>query len=85
MKKPQKFYTNDAQLAPGSGCLIWHKRDKSVKGEFPVLVVPLTDEAINGMAHRMAEAFSGSYDGHLHITDLNAMLAAIGIKRRARK
>lgn len=45
----------------------------------PVLVVPLTEECISEIRHKMAEAFNGSYDGHLHKDDLTAMLRAIGI------
>lgn len=48
-----------------------------------VAVIPLDD--MQGIMDRMAEAFSGSYDGHLHCDDLRAMLKAIGIPCKQRR
>lgn len=42
-----------------------------------VAVIPLDD--IPALRQRMASAFSGSYDGHLHPDDITAMLKALGI------
>lgn len=44
-----------------------------------VALVPLNKATLQRLADKMAEAFNGSYDGHLHALDLRAMLRAIGL------
>jgi len=44
-----------------------------------VALVPLNKATLQRLADKMAKAFSGSYDGHLHPDDLRAMLRAIGL------
>lgn len=44
-----------------------------------VALVPLNKATLQRLADKMAEAFSGSYDGHLHPDDLRAMLRALGL------
>lgn len=78
--RPRKWFTETPCIPICSDMRLLRRKPKGK--HIPVIVVPLTDDCINAIAHRMAEAFNGSYDGHLHITDLNAMMAAIGIRRR---
>lgn len=68
------------QDVEGKGTIIvTGPRFKSYHDRTPVLVVPLNPKSVEAIRHKMAEAFNGSYDGHIHKDDLTAMLRAIGV------
>lgn len=67
--------------SPKSSVLLVNMRTN--KSMLRVAVVPLDD--VDRIRKKMQAAFTGSYDGHLHKNDLDAMLRAIGVFPRAKR
>lgn len=71
LKNPRFF-----PLREGRMVLCDHKRKYA--GQVRVAVIPLTSATLKKLADKTADAFSGSYDGHLHRDDIQAMLCSLG-------